>query len=110
MRRILQIGVAVFVVFVVLGIAVVAQRMVAAFDGTADPGWYARTVYPLEHGAVIRAAAAKNDVDPALVAAVIYVESGFDEHARSAQGAVGLMQVLPETAREIARRTGGSAF
>jgi soluble lytic murein transglycosylase len=106
-RRILWIGV---VVVAVAGLGVVAQRLVPMVKHPAAPGWYSRTVYPLEHGAAIRAAAEKNKIDPALVAAVIYVESGFDEHARSAQGAVGLMQVLPETAREIAHRTGGSTF
>ncbi|MEZ5125613.1 MAG: lytic transglycosylase domain-containing protein [Thermoleophilia bacterium] len=74
------------------------------------PAWVARTVYPLEHENTIRAAAAKNHVDPALVAAMIFVESGFDEDARSSQGAVGLMQVLPDTAKQIAHETGGSDF
>ena len=41
------------------------------------------------------------------MAAVIYAESRFDEHARSSQGAVGLMQVLPQTADQIADETGG---
>lgn len=107
MRRIFWIG---MVVVVIAGLGVVALRLAPALTDSATPSWYSRTVYPLEHGAAIRAAARKNHVDPALVAAVIYVESGFDEHARSAQGAVGLMQVLPATAQEIARRTGGSAF
>jgi soluble lytic murein transglycosylase len=107
MRRIFWIGV---VVLVIAGLGAVALRLVPALTDSAAPAWYSRTVYPLQHGAAIRAAAQKNDVDPALVAAVIYVESGFDEHARSPQGAVGLMQVLPATAQEIAHRTGGSAF
>jgi soluble lytic murein transglycosylase-like protein len=37
-------------------------------------------------------------VDPLLVAAIVEVESGFRSAARSPRGAVGLMQVLPETA------------
>src|SRR5262249_42647605 len=45
-----------------------------------------------------------------LLAAVIYTESKFDANARSAAGAVGLMQLLPETAEGIALRTGGSHF
>ncbi|MEW6336514.1 MAG: lytic transglycosylase domain-containing protein [Acidobacteriota bacterium] len=44
------------------------------------------------------AAAARNGLDPALVQAVITVESGHDPDAVSPRGAVGLMQVLPETA------------
>lgn len=71
---------------------------------------YNRTVYPLEHDATICAAARRQRLDPALVAAMIYVESGFDERARSKQGAIGLMQLLPETATHIARETGGSKF
>ncbi|HOT23415.1 MAG TPA: lytic transglycosylase domain-containing protein [Thermoleophilia bacterium] len=70
----------------------------------------ARAVYPLEHDGLIREAARRNDVDPALVAAVIYAESGFREDAVSSRGAVGLMQLLPSTATEIARRTGGERF
>jgi soluble lytic murein transglycosylase len=73
-------------------------------------GWYARAVYPLEHDGAIRAAAQRRHLDPALVAAVISTESGFDAHAVSSGGAVGLMQVMPETATQIARETGGDAF
>ena len=46
------------------------------------PGWYARVAYPLEYDGAIRAAARRNHLDPALVAAVIYAESRFDAHAR----------------------------
>jgi len=43
-------------------------------------------------------------VDRALVYAVIRAESGFDVDARSPRGALGVMQVMPETAVEVARR------
>lgn len=46
----------------------------------------------------IRRAALAEGVDPALAAAIVEVESGFDPAARSERGAVGLMQVLPGTA------------
>jgi soluble lytic murein transglycosylase-like protein len=48
--------------------------------------------------AELAAAAAHAGLDPALVLAVIEAESGHDPAAVSAKGAVGLMQVLPETA------------
>lgn len=44
-------------------------------------------------------AAREAALDPALVHAVIYVESRYDPAARSPKGAIGLMQVLPETAQ-----------
>jgi len=41
--------------------------------------------------------ARSNGLDPALVKAVVAVESAFDPHALSDKGAVGLMQVIPDT-------------
>jgi len=49
----------------------------------------------------IKEVAKSHGVSPALVKAVIKAESGFDPEAVSSQGAVGLMQVLPETARRV---------
>jgi hypothetical protein len=46
----------------------------------------------------IQRAARQAAVDPALVHAVIAVESGYDPSARSPRGALGLMQVMPQTA------------
>ncbi len=65
----------------------------------------APTVEPL-----IRQAARKHGVDPALVKAVIAAESGFNPQAVSPKGAIGLMQVIPETGERYgvtgdARRT-----
>jgi soluble lytic murein transglycosylase-like protein len=51
-------------------------------------------------------AAARFDADPLMVLAVIQVESRFDPFAVSPRGARGLMQVRPDTAREIAARLG----
>ena len=65
------------------------------------PSWYARWWYPMEHGPAITAEAAATGVAPDLIAAVIFRESKYAEDARSDRGAVGLMQVLPETARWI---------
>ena len=75
-----------------------------------EPSWYLRARYPLEYEQLVRANARNRDLDPALVAAIIYAESRFDPNARSDAGAVGLMQVLPDTAEFIARKTGGKDF
>lgn len=68
------------------------------------PGWYARLWYPLRHENVINEEAKRHRLDPALVAAVIDTESGWTPDVVSGAGAVGLMQLLPETARYIASR------
>ncbi|MDY6850640.1 MAG: transglycosylase SLT domain-containing protein [Thermodesulfobacteriota bacterium] len=49
----------------------------------------------------IKQVARTHGVSPALVKAVIKVESGFNPYAVSSVGAVGLMQVLPETAKRV---------
>ena len=69
-----------------------------------------RTEYPLRYPEIVRGHAQQYDLDPALLAAVIYSESRFRPHVRSPQGAIGLMQLLPSTAEGIATRTGGTAF
>ena len=83
---------------------------VAAWVVKAEPDVYLRARYPLEYEQMIRVHARNHGLDPALVAAVVYVESRFDPNAQSAAGAVGLMQLLPETAKGIALRTGGHRF
>lgn len=62
-----------------------------------------RTLYPVNHAQDIQASAERHSVDPLLIAAVVKCESGWDENAQSKAGAVGLMQVMPQTSSELAR-------
>jgi soluble lytic murein transglycosylase len=64
---------------------------------------------PLRHEDIIRQQAAEKNLDPALIAAVIYQESKFRDRTSSA-GAKGLMQLLPGTAEFIAHKSGGTRF
>jgi soluble lytic murein transglycosylase-like protein len=54
---------------------------------------------PLAFTPIIERASARHGVDPRLVRAVIQVESAYQPRARSRKGAMGLMQLMPETAR-----------
>jgi len=91
--------------FGVLGLAVAAF---AVYVLEAEPRWYERLRYPLRYEQIVSAHAENYHLDPELVAAVIYQESKFEANAVSASGAVGLMQLLPETGQGIADRTGGN--
>ncbi len=91
-------------------LVVVAALATLAYAVVTQPDWYVRLRYPLAYESIVRGHARNYDLDPALVAAVIYQESKFRADARSGSGAIGLMQLLPDTARGIAIRTGGSRF
>ena len=95
---------------VVISFALLAFAGAAAWVVDAEPDWYLRARYPLEYDAAIRGYAGERRLDPALVAAVVYVESRFDPNAESSAGALGLMQILPTTGEYIAQQTGGDAF
>ncbi len=59
--------------------------------------------YPLKYESTVIGAAREAGVSPALVAGVILAESGFKPEAQSEVGALGLMQLMPDTARWIAQ-------
>jgi peptidoglycan lytic transglycosylase len=81
-----------------------------AYVHETSPPWYERIRYPLRYSEYVRVHAREHDLDPALMAAVIYQESKFRSDAKSSSGAIGLMQLTPSTANGIAIRTGGHAF
>jgi soluble lytic murein transglycosylase len=86
-----------------------------------DAGWYDRAVFtltagedlrhyalrfPLPHATTVRAEAKKYGLDPGWVAALIRAESAWQADARSHANARGLMQLLPATARDEAKKRG----
>ena len=65
-----------------------------------------QTIYPLKYEDTIREVSAEYDLEPTLVAAVVYTESRFRPDVESHRGAYGLMQLLPETAEFIQKKSG----
>jgi soluble lytic murein transglycosylase len=95
----------------VIGLAAIAV-LAGAFGVIhfTQPAWYERLWHPFRYREIVLGHARNYHLDPALLAAVIYQESKFDANARSNRGAIGLMQLLPDTAVGIAERTGGGNF
>lgn len=66
--------------------------------------------FPGAYRSMVRAAAARHKIDPLWVAAMVSVESSFKPGAVSSSGAVGLMQLMPSTAEDMARRARMTLF
>jgi soluble lytic murein transglycosylase len=95
---------------IALALLVVTVGVAVTYLRTGTPGWFDRLRYPLSYEQIVRGHARNYRLDPALLAAVIYQESKFQADAKSSSGAIGLMQLRPDTAKGIAIRTGGSRF
>ena len=95
-----------------LGVVLLVGALLVTFATlqSSKPGWWERLWYPFSYQQIVRGHARNYELDPALLAAVIYQESKFKADARSTSGAIGLMQLLPDTAKGIALHTGGSRF
>jgi soluble lytic murein transglycosylase len=93
---------------VLVGLLAVVAAAAIAFAPEVKQGIQELTL-PLRHEDIIRQQARDKKLDPALIAAMIYQESKFQDRTSSA-GAKGLMQILPGTAHFIARKSGGTAF
>jgi soluble lytic murein transglycosylase len=96
----------------IVGLLLLAGALILTFTTlqSTKPGWWERLWYPLSYEQIVRGHARNYQLDPALLAAVIYQESKFKADAKSKSGAIGLMQLLPDTAKGIAIHTGGTRF
>lgn len=82
-------------------LALLAVLFVAVY-----PRMAAHSQYPVRYETEIREAAEVYSLDPALLAAVARIESSYRADARSYAGALGLMQIMPETGAWIAEKRG----
>ena len=67
-------------------------------------------MYPYYHRELVQEYSQKNHVDEYLVAGLIMSESKFQQQAKSSRGAVGMMQLMPDTARWIAQELNDEAY
>jgi soluble lytic murein transglycosylase len=82
-------------------LGLIALLALVALAAVRGPDWYRRIYYPLKYEKIIGDAAKAAQVDPYLLTALVHAESDFKPDSVSKRGAVGLTQVMPETARDI---------
>ncbi len=100
-------------------------KLVAAADLAQKANWYERSIataerfthslnhalrFPMPFREVIETNAKQNQLDPSWVLGLVKQESRFWAAARSSAGALGLMQLMPATARWVARQVGLNGF
>jgi soluble lytic murein transglycosylase len=90
--------------WIVFGAILLLGGLTLAF--ARGPAFLQKQYYPLHYKAQIADSAKRHRISPYLVAAVINSESGWRPTRTSSAGAVGLMQLMPETAKDLA--AGGS--
>ncbi len=90
----------------------VAKRLLRPLYGQSRPAEpvprYWEFLYPLGYWGLVKEQSALHALDPYLVVALIREESAFGERVVSPAGAVGLMQLLPKTAHQLLKASGGS--
>jgi soluble lytic murein transglycosylase len=86
----------------IIGVVVLLAAVTLMF--LRGPEAWQRQYYQMEYREVIDAVAVRQEVNPFLIASVIDAESDWEPNALSSVGAVGLMQVMPSTAEELAER------
>lgn len=72
-----------------------------ACDPMSSVNWFTTPLYPNSYHQLISKTAADLQLDAALIKAVIHAESAFRPAVISKKGAIGLMQLMPETASEL---------
>ncbi|NMA95757.1 MAG: lytic transglycosylase domain-containing protein [Clostridiales bacterium] len=94
---------------IILFIIVIVLSILAVIGYFKSPH-YRRQVYPLYFKEFIDEHSREYNVDPYLVAAIIWTESKFRPDARSHKDATGLMQITPETGKWIAKMQAVDGF
>lgn len=72
-----------------------------ACDPVSKINWHTVPLYVRPYNQLIARAASEHKLDPALIRAVIHAESSFRPAIISRKGAIGLMQLMPQTAQQL---------
>jgi soluble lytic murein transglycosylase len=84
------------------------QYMTAGGEGL--PEEILHVIFPLDYWPMIQRLAKEHDLDPYLIAALVGQESTFDASIVSPANAIGLMQIMPATGRQYAKKIGIKPF
>ena len=87
------------------GLFLIVVLVALGYFLTTEQGsdWLQKAYYRVDHVEIIRTRCRELRLDPYLVSALIFTESRFRKDAVSEVGAVGLMQLMPETAQDMAQ-------
>jgi len=103
-------------VFIVLGVLLGVILTISFYYSLFSFGikytytYYLHLKYPLKYQGQIAKYSDEFKIDPSLVSAVIYEESRFNPYSNSEHGAIGLMQLIPETAEYISNKLKDKSF
>ena len=92
--------------FLAIGLLVVMLFSMVAVTGCSE---LEEQFYPRKFSEIVEKEAEKNGVEEALIYAIIKAESKFDQYSVSDAGAVGLMQVMPDTVKWLVTLKGDEA-
>ena len=86
-----------------------AYPQLATVEQDTVPAYFLKMYYPIRYFDAIMKYSKQNGLDPYLMMGLIHQESFYNPLVRSPVGATGLMQLMPPTAKEIARRIHSSS-
>ena len=83
--------------------AIICLGIITAFIIAINSKYLLKMIYKTDYKDYVEKYAYEQKIDPLLVYSIIKVESNFKEGATSNKGAIGLMQLMDKTAKEIAQ-------
>jgi soluble lytic murein transglycosylase-like protein len=81
-----------------------AFPQLATVEQDSVPPYFLKMYYPIKYEDAIRKYSKKNGLDPHLIMGLIHQESFYNPRTKSRPGAIGLMQLMPATGKELGSR------